>query len=222
MAVSVGSEPARAKATPVSSEARPTRAKATPVSRERFVMPAGYGGAWPRCRWAAAGPGRASRSTTPSRRLACGDLAGGRARQRPEHQRSRKQQAQSQIPAAAAVGGSGGWTNNKPTHEQHQRPGATVWRAPEGPEGLAAAAVGGGGAWPGFETTRRAELAARTARGRAAAHGRTKQPGPTSQARRHPEHQGSNKQPSNARAPARHSKRGRHQPTPCASALTHP
>ena len=31
----------------------------------------------PRCRWAAAGPGRASRSTTPSRRLACGDLAGG-------------------------------------------------------------------------------------------------------------------------------------------------
>ena len=33
--------------------------------------------AWPRCRWAAAGPGRASRSITPSRRLACGDLAGG-------------------------------------------------------------------------------------------------------------------------------------------------
>ena len=33
--------------------------------------------AWPRCRWAAAGPGRASRSATPSRRLACGDLAGG-------------------------------------------------------------------------------------------------------------------------------------------------
>ena len=34
-------------------------------------------GAWPRCRRAAAGPGRASRSITPSRRLACGDLAGG-------------------------------------------------------------------------------------------------------------------------------------------------
>ena len=33
--------------------------------------------AWPRCRRAAAGPGRASRSITPSRRLACGDLAGG-------------------------------------------------------------------------------------------------------------------------------------------------
>ena len=30
------------------------------------VVPVGGGGAWPRCRWAAAGPGRASRSTTPS------------------------------------------------------------------------------------------------------------------------------------------------------------
>ena len=30
------------------------------------------------------GHGRASRSTTPSRRLACGDLAGGRARRRPQ------------------------------------------------------------------------------------------------------------------------------------------
>ena len=39
--------------------------------------------------------------------------------------------------------------------------------------------VGGGRAWPGFETTRRAKLAARAARGRAAAHGHTKQPGPT-------------------------------------------
>ena len=38
------------------------------------------------------GHGRASRSTTPSRRLACGDLAGGRARRRPEHQRCHKQQ----------------------------------------------------------------------------------------------------------------------------------
>ena len=61
-------------------------------------------------------------------------------------------------------------------------------------EGLAAVPVGGGGAWPGFEATRRAKLAARTARGRAAAHGRTKQPGPTSQALRRPEHQRSHKQ----------------------------
>ena len=38
--------------------------------------------------------------------------------------------------------------------------------------------VGGGEAWPGFETTRRAKLAARTARGRAAAHRHTQRPGP--------------------------------------------
>jgi len=39
--------------------------------------------------------------------------------------------------------------------------------------GQAAVPVGGGGAWPGFETTRRAKLAARTASGRAAARGHT-------------------------------------------------
>ena len=93
------------------------------------------------------GHGRASRSTTPSRRLACGDLAGGRARRRPEHQRSRKQQAQSQIPAAAAVGGGGAWlrrpwaaagpgrasSRRTEPHISDQAP--PVWRAPEGPEG---------------------------------------------------------------------------------------
>ena len=38
--------------------------------RGQAAVPVGGGGAcgaWPRCRWAAAGPGRASRSTTPSR-----------------------------------------------------------------------------------------------------------------------------------------------------------
>ena len=107
--------------------------------------------AWLRCPWAVARPGQTtSRRAEPhisdqappvrrapegpegtgglrdrhfrAFRLACGDLAGGRTRRRPEHQRSRKQQAQSLIPAAPP---------------------------------------------------------ARTARGRAAAHGRTKQPGPT-------------------------------------------
>ena len=57
------------------------------------------------------------------------------------------------------------------------------------PTGLAAAPVGGGGAWPGFEATRRAKLAARTARGRAAAHRHTQRPGPSRQATRRPEHQ---------------------------------
>ena len=76
-----------------------------------------------------------------------------------------------------------GTTNNTPAHQA-----PPVWRAPEvrraraGFEarrrGQAAAPVGGGGAWPGFETTRRAKLAARTASGRAAAHGCIKQPGP--------------------------------------------
>ena len=67
---------------------------------------------WSRLRrpWAATRPGRASRSITPSRRLACGDLAGGppptgapssRAQQgqplrRPENSRSAQQQAQQQ------------------------------------------------------------------------------------------------------------------------------
>ena len=41
--------------------------------------------------------------------------------------------------------------------------------------------VGGGGTWPDNEPTHRAKLAARTARGRAAAHGRVKQPGPQPQ-----------------------------------------
>ena len=44
--------------------------------------------------------------------------------------------------------------------------------------GPAVVPVGGGRAWPGFEATRRAKLAARTARGRAAAHGHTQRPGP--------------------------------------------
>ena len=90
----------------------------------------GSGGSRPRCRWVAAGPGRASRSTTPSRRLACGDLAGG----------------------------------PPPTGAQSS-PARRV--RPDGTRNTSGAT-------------------------------------------------------SNARAPARHSKRGRHQPTPCASALTHP
>ena len=80
-------------------------------------------GAWPRCRWAAAGPAR-QRGDAPDRTSAT--------------------------------------------------PAPQVWRAPEGP----AAVPVGGGAWPGFEATRRAKLAARTASGRAAAHRHTQRPGP--------------------------------------------
>ena len=53
-----------------------------------------------------------------------------------------------------------------------------VWRVPEGPKGQAAVLVGGGRAWPGFETTRRATLAAWTASGRAAAHRHTQRLSP--------------------------------------------
>ena len=76
----------------------------------------------------------------------------------------------------------------------HRAPSANkaplVWRAPEGTggpgcgargrrQGLAAVPVGGGRAWPGFEIDR-SEPQARVwrSRGRAAAHGHTKQPGP--------------------------------------------
>ena len=60
-----------------------------------------------------------------------------------------------------------------------------VWRAPEG---SAAVPVGGGGAWPGFEIDH-SEPQARVwrSRGRAAAHGRIKQPGLTKHTRR-PKH----------------------------------
>ena len=158
------------------------------------------------------GHGRASRSTTPSRRLACSDLAGGRARRRPEHQRSRKQQARSRIPAAPTAWraarpgrGAGGWwrglaglradapSNTSATRRRRCGGRRRVRRAPPyrwaaaGPgcgargrwQGLAAVPVGGGGAWPGFEPTRRAKLAARTASGRAAAHRHTQRQGPT-------------------------------------------
>ena len=70
--------------------------------------------------------------------------------------------------AAVSVGGRA-WQG---TPEPQAPP---VWRAPEGP---AAVPVGGGRAWPGFETTRRAKLAARAARGRAAARRHTQRPGP--------------------------------------------
>ena len=68
------------------------------------------------------------------------------------------------------------WAAAEPGQASHSDLAPQVWRAPEG---SAAVPVGGGGAWPGFEATRRAKLAARTARGRAAAHRHTQRPGPT-------------------------------------------
>ena len=52
-----------------------------------------------------------------------------------------------------------GVRGDAPSNISDQAP--LVWRAPEGPEGLAAVPVGGGGAWPEFEATRRATSATR-------------------------------------------------------------
>ena len=73
-----------------------------------------------------------------------------------------------------------GRTSETTHRTTRQQPAPPAWRAPEGTDGLAAVPVGGGRAWPDNEPTRRAKLAARTARGRAAAHGHTKQPGSAS------------------------------------------
>ena len=97
---------------------------------------------------------------------------------------------------AAQVGDGGACqhTNDKPDRSGaprglrglagHHTDTPTDWRPPRGLRGLAAVPVGGSRAWPGFETTRRAKLAARTASGRAAAHRHTQRPGPTKLATR--------------------------------------
>ena len=70
--------------------------------------------------------------------------------------------------------------------------------------------VGGGRAWPGFEPTRRAKLAARTARGRAAAHQHTQRPGPQNRTRGARNTSGATSN-ANARRPSRAAARSRSQ-----------
>ena len=141
---------------PVSFEARPAPAKATTVSIEARPAPAK---AMPvstphRHNHAKATPVSDNRPSWPTG-PGCG--AGGRRQ------------------------GLAGLRDDTPSHTpatQRRRCGGRR-RVRRAPEGSAAVPVGGGGAWPGFETTRRAKLAARTARGRAAAHRHTQRPGPT-------------------------------------------
>ena len=77
------------------------------------------------------GPGRASRSTTPSRRLACGDLAGGRARRHPEHQRHHKQDHQPSSPPPTGTPSSPAPARTH-VHAPTHHPGTTK---PPGPIG---------------------------------------------------------------------------------------
>ena len=114
-------------------------------------------------------------------KLACGDLAGGRARRRPEHQRRRKQQAQSRIPAALPVGGGGARAGFETTH-----PGAAGVEGAGGTGGRRRAwprcrwvAAGPGRASKSTTPSRQARVW--RSRGRAAAHRHTQRPGPTKQ-----------------------------------------
>ena len=68
------------------------------------------------------GHGRASRSTLPSRRLACGDLAGGRARRRPEHPWSHKQQQAGRRRPRAHQAARPNKAHAAPEHRRQQAP----------------------------------------------------------------------------------------------------
>ena len=78
------------------------------------------------------------------------------------------------------------------------------------------------GAWPGFEPTRRAKLAARTASGRAGHAAAGNQAAARHDGARNTSGATRCGDGGNRTPVTRHSKRGRHQPAPCASALTHP
>ena len=132
------------------------------------AVPVGGGGAW---------PGNTQTPPTdwrPPRGLR--GLAGLRADAPSEARGADGERAGRPRGGRRSVGATSSNSRRGESSSAQQAP--LVWRVPEGPEGLAAVPVGGGGAWPGFEATRRAKLAARTARGRAAAHGHNQQPGP--------------------------------------------
>ena len=108
-------------------------------------------GAGPRCRWVAAGPGRASRRRA---RPHPSDQAPPvwRAPEGPEGTGGLRGAAPNEVRPPSLAGGR---ALRRPEHQRHHKP------RPIGGRREAC------GAWPGFETTRRAKLAARTASGRA-------------------------------------------------------
>ena len=157
-----------------------------------------------RCPWAAARPGRASRRRTqphtatqapPVRRAPEGTEGTGALRADAPIRICHR------APLGREAGYPGGGTHAVgPGRASHSDTSAAGMEGADRTRGLrcqAAGPVGGGRAWPGFETTRRAKLAARTARGRAAAHGHTKQPGPSTHTQTH------------AHTPSRHNKTAR-------------
>ena len=190
------------------------RDQARPRAPEgQAAVPAGGSGAWPRCPWAAGPDNEPKRRSKLAARTAeaggtdttasqishviyCGhfsrcpkNVAIPTMHIRCLNESSRNYVRNCWLVAIAGLQG------DAPSRTSAAKT-PLVWRAPEGPEGLAAVPVGGGGAWPDNEATRRAKLAARTARGRAAAHGHTKQPGPKRRTRR-PQHPWGHKQTSN-------------------------
>ena len=169
-----------------------------------------------RCRWAGAWPGfDTTRQAKLAARTARGRAATHRHTQRPGTT-GVKGAGETCRGAGGRRQGLAGLRDDAPRHTP-ARQSPPMWRASEGPEGLAAVPVGGGGAWPGFETTRRAKLAARTTRGRAAAHGHNQQPGPTAHhaAPQETQHRGAGPQ---ARAPSATTQILRSTCVPCRSA----
>ena len=116
------------------------RAKATTVSRERFVMPAGYGGAWPNDQRAADVTNVVKPTQFKSPRK---DPCYKRRQSKPKNRHFQRK--------SHWIDDVCNNTHQSTPKSQHDKPDHIG-----GPEGLAAVPVGGGRAWPDFEPTRRA------------------------------------------------------------------
>ena len=108
-----------------------------------------------RCRWAGAWPGfDTTRQAKLAARTARGRAATHRHTQRPGTT-GVKGAGETCRGAVGRGQGLDGLRDDAPRHTP-ARQSPPMWRAPEGPEGLAAVPVGGGGTWPDNESTRRA------------------------------------------------------------------
>ena len=104
------------------------------------AVPVGGGGAWSRCRWVAAGPGRASRSTTPSRQARVwrsrGRAAAHRHTERPDRTRQimrsgwRARRAELAARTARGRAAAHGHTERPDRTRQIMRSGRRVGRRP--------------------------------------------------------------------------------------------